>query len=286
MKKLLFTLFSLICICNMANSQDNVKLSLAEWSLHRAIQSGKMTNLDFPCIARTQFNIGAIEYVSVLFDGKSSVVDLVYLQKLKDECDKYKVVSNLIMVDHEGDLGDTNLVKRNTAVENHYKWVQAAKFLGCHSIRVNAAGEGTPEEVQKAAIDGLSKLCEYASKFGINVIVENHWGNSSNPEWLIPVIQAVNKSNCGLLPDFGNFDKADRYVAVAQMMPYSKGVSAKSYEFDEHGNETKVDFKKMLEIVKKSGYKGYIGVEYEGVRLSEEDGIKATIELINRTYAR
>jgi len=268
----------------MAHSQGNVKLSLAEWSLHRAIQTGKMTNLDFPRVARTQFNIGAIEYVSVLFDGKASVDDPAYLQKLKDECEKYKVVSNLIMVDHEGNLGDTNLIKRNIAVENHYKWVKAAKFLGCHSIRVNAAGEGTPEEVREAVIDGLSKLCDYASKFGINVIVENHWGNSSNPEWLVPVIQSVNKINCGLLPDFGNFDKADRYAAVALMMPYSKGVSAKSYDFDNQGNETKVDFKKMLDIVKKSGYNSYIGVEYEGERLSEEDGITATIKLINKVY--
>ncbi|MDD4971074.1 MAG: sugar phosphate isomerase/epimerase [Paludibacter sp.] len=280
MKRPIIALISLLSICTMAYNQNHLKLSLAEWSFHKAIQSGKMTNLDFPHIARTQFNIGAIEYVSVLFDGKASVEDPAYLQKLKSECDKYKVISNLIMVDHEGDLGDADPVKRNAAVENHYKWVKAAKFLGCHSIRVNAAGEGTPEEVQKAVIDGLSKLCDYASKFNINVIVENHWGNSSNPEWLIAVIKTVNKNNCGLLPDFGNFDKADRYLAVAQMMPYAKGVSAKSYEFDAQGNETKVDFKKMLDIVKKSGYDSFIGIEYEGERLSEAEGIKATMDLI------
>ncbi len=138
----------------MAFNQNNIKLSLAEWSFHRAIQTGKMTNLDFPRIARTQFDIGAIEYVSVLFDGKTSAEDTVYLQKLKNECEKYHVISNLIMVDHEGNLGDTDLVRRNIAVENHYKWVKAARFLGCHSIRVNAAGEGTPEEVHKAVVDG------------------------------------------------------------------------------------------------------------------------------------
>jgi len=284
MKKQILTLSTLIYFSTMAYTQNTVKLSLAEWSLHRAIQSGKMTNLDFPRIARTQFDIGAIEYVSVLFDGKTSVEDPAYLLKLKNECEKYKVTSNLIMVDHEGNLGDTDLVKRNIAVENHYKWVKAASFLGCHSIRVNAAGDGTPEEVMKAVIDGLSKLCDYASKYNIQVIVENHWGNSSNPEWLIPVIKAVNKSNCGLLPDFGNFDKADRYLAVEQMMPYAKGVSAKSYEFDAQGNETKVDFTKMLGIVRESGYTGFIGVEYEGDRLSETDGITATIRLITDYY--
>jgi sugar phosphate isomerase/epimerase len=280
MKKQLIVFCSLFLICNMAFSQNKVKLSLAEWSLHRAIQTGKMTNLDFPRIARTQYDIGAIEYVSVLFDGKKSVEDTNYLQKLKNECKKYKVISNLIMVDGEGNLGDNDSVKRNIAVENHFKWVKAAKFLGCHSIRVNASGEGTPEEVQKAVIDGLSKLCDFASTYKINIIVENHGGNSSNPEWLIPVIKSVNKSNCGLLPDFGNFDKYDRYQGVKKMMPYAKGVSAKSYDFDNQGNETKIDFTKMLNIVKNAGYTSYLGVEYEGDRLSEENGIKATIKLI------
>ena len=283
MKKQIIFLTALIAgICNSVFSQNKVKISLAEWSLHKSIQSGKMTNLDFPRIARTQFNIGAIEYVSVLFETKSSVEDTIYLQKLKNECDKYHVISNLIMVDGEGNLGDTDLAKRDIAVSNHYKWVKAAKFLGCHSIRVNAAGEGTPEEVQKAAIDGLGKLCDYASTYHINIIVENHWGNSSNPEWLIPVIKAVNKSNCGLLPDFGNFEQADRYLAVEKMMPFSKGVSAKTYNFDALGNETKIDYRKMMNIVRKSGYKSYVGIEYEGEILTEEEGIKATIKLLEK----
>jgi len=283
MKKQIIFLTALFAgICDSVFSQNKVKISLAEWSLHKSIQSGKMTNLDFPRIARTQFNIGAIEYVSVLFETKSSVEDTVYLQKLKNECDKYHVISNLIMVDGEGNLGDTDLAKRDIAVSNHYKWVKAAKFLGCHSIRVNAAGEGTPEEVQKAAIDGLGKLCDYASTYHINIIVENHWGNSSNPEWLIPLIKAVNKSNCGLLPDFGNFELADRYLAVEKMMPFSKGVSAKTYNFDASGNETKIDYRKMMNIVRKSGYKSYVGIEYEGESLSEEEGIIATMKLIKK----
>ena len=281
-KQIIFLTAFFAGICNSVFSQNKVKISLAEWSLHKSIQSGKMTNLDFPRIARTQFNIGAIEYVSVLFETKSSVEDTIYLQKLKNECDKYHVISNLIMVDGEGNLGDTDLAKRDIAVSNHYKWVKAAKFLGCHSIRVNAAGEGPPEEVQKAAIDGLGKLCDYASTYHINIIVENHWGNSSNPEWLIPVIKAVNKSNCGLLPDFGNFDQADRYMAVEKMMPFSKGVSAKTYNFDASGNETKIDYRKMMDIVRKSGYKSYVGIEYEGEGLTEEEGIKATIKLIEK----
>ena len=261
--------------------EKKIKISLAEWSLHKSIQSGEMSNMDFPRIARTQFDIDAIEYVSVLFETKTSVEDIGYLIRLKKECEKYHVKSNLIMVDDEGNLGDTDPVKRNDAVTNHFKWVKAARFLGCHSIRVNAAGEGSPGEVQRAVVDGLSKLCDFASQYNINVIIENHGGNSSKTDWLIPVIQKVNKRNCGLLPDFGNFENEDRYQAVVKMMPYSKGVSAKSYDFDSLGNETEIDYRKMLNIVKESGYKSYIGIEFEGERLTENEGIKATIKLIN-----
>jgi sugar phosphate isomerase/epimerase len=260
---------------------QKIKISLAEWSLHKSIQSGEMTNMDFPGIAKTQFGLSAIEYVSTLFETKTSVEDTVYLTKLRKECEKYHVISNLIMVDDEGNIGDADLDKRNKTVANHFKWVKAARFLGCHSIRVNAEGQGTPEEVQKAVVDGLSKLCDFALQYNINVIVENHGGNSSNPDWLIQVIKEVNKKNCGLLPDFGNFENVDKYQAVEKMMPYSFGVSAKSFDFDILGNETGIDYKKMLDIVTKSGYKSYIGIEFEGDRLPEKEGIRATQKLIN-----
>lgn len=266
---------------SVMNAQTT-KISLAEWSLHRAIQSGKISNLDFPRIARTEFNIGAVEYVNVLFGDKKNVEDSTYMNKLKNECLKYNVVSNLIMVDREGNLGDTSSVKRDEAVKKHYKWVKAAAFLGCRSIRVNAAGDGTPEQVKNAVVDGLQKLCDFAMNYDVSIIVENHWGYSSDPDWLVEVMQNVNRKNCGLLPDFGNFDQIDRYEAVKKMMPYAKGVSAKTYEFDSKGLETKIDYKKMMKIVHDSGYRDYVGIEYEGDGMTEEEGIKATIELLNK----
>lgn len=264
--------------------QKQLKLSLAEWSLHKAINAGEMTNLDFPRITKTKYNLDAVEYVSTFFTGKGE--DQTYLENLKNECKKNGVKSLLIMVDGEGDLGDTIASNRNKSVENHYKWVKAAKFLGCHSIRVNARGVGTMEQVGKAAIDGLSKLCDYAAKEKINVIVENHGGYSSNGKWLTDVIKAVNKPNCGTLPDFGNFYEYDRYQGTADMMPFAKGVSGKTYDFDAQGNETKIDYPKMIKIVKDSGYKGYIDIEYEGTRLSEDEGIKATKLLLERVIAQ
>ncbi len=281
MKKSIVFILSILAL-NMSMAQNNFKISLAEWSLHRRIQSGKMTNIDFPRVSREEFGIGAIVYVSILFDRKDAVSDKVYLQKLKTECEKYNVKSNLIMDDGEGNLGDTCIEKRNIAVQNHRKWINAAQFLGCHSIRVNAAGDGTKEEVQKAVVVGLQQLCDYANKLKINILVENHWGYSSNPDWLVEVAKSVNRKNFGLLPDFGNFDKANRFPAVEKMMPYAKAVSAKSYDFDEQGNETKIDYPKMLNIIQNSGYKAFIGVEFEGNRFSEEEGIKATLKLIKK----
>ncbi len=260
-------------------------ISIAEWSLHRAIRSGNMTNLDFPVKARKDFNIEAIEYVNTLFESH----DEKYLQKLDKRCKDNDIKSLLIMVDAEGNLGNTNTQERIKSVENHYKWVEAAKLLGCHSIRVNARGSGTKEEVADAAIDGLGRLTDYASKEKINVIVENHGGYSSIGTWLAMVIEQVDSAYCGTLPDFDNFRISydpekwyDRYKGVKELMPYAKGVSAKSHQFDENGNEVNTDYKKMLKIIKDAGYTGYIGIEYEGSELSEDEGIMATKKLLEK----
>jgi sugar phosphate isomerase/epimerase len=263
--------------------QPRFKISLAEWSFHRALGKGEMTNLDFPGIAKTKYNLDAVEYVSSFFKGKSE--DTQYLTSLKDSCTKYGVNSLLIMVDGEGNLADTSASARQKAVENHYKWVKAAKFLGCHSIRVNAAGRGTMGQMQAAAIDGLGKLCEYAAGFGINVIVENHGGNSSIGKWLVEIMKAVNRPNIGTLPDLGNFYEYDRYAGVKDMMPFAKGVSGKTHDFDKDGNETVIDYEKMMKIISDSGFKGYIDVEYEGDKLSEPEGVKASIALVQKVIA-
>jgi len=279
------------------------KLSLAQWSFHRAIESGEMSPLDFAQKA-SELGFEGIEYVSQLYkeelkkDPDPKVAMQILLDTLKMKSEKYGVKNVLIMVDGEGDLGTLDPEKRAQVVENHKKWVDAAAFLGCHSIRVNAKGEGTAEEVATAVVKGLSKLSEYAEKKGINIIVENHGGYSSNGEWLVNVMKAVGKSNVGTLPDFGNFcqtigygsindknckDAYDIYKGVAEMMPYAKAVSAKSYDFDENGDQPKIDYAKMLQIVKDAGYTNYIGVEYEGGNLSEKDGIIATKELLLRS---
>jgi sugar phosphate isomerase/epimerase len=268
-------------------AEPKFKISLAEWSLHRSIRAGKLTNLDFPKVAKRDFGIEAIEYVNQFFMEKAE--DEAYLTELKTICGGEGVRSLLIMCDGEGQLGDPDDTNRKRAVENHHKWVSAAKLLGCHSIRVNAAtgGQGSSEEQQKRAADGLHALADYASRFSINVIVENHGGLSSNGAWLAGVMQQVNLPNCGTLPDFGNFRIAegedyDRYKGTEELMPFAKGVSAKSYDFDEDGDETTIDYKRMLKIVLDAGYRGHIGVEYEGSRLDEYEGIRATKKLLER----
>jgi sugar phosphate isomerase/epimerase len=269
------------------------RISLAEWSLNKTLFAGKLSNLDFPAKAKNDFGITAVEYVNQFFKDKAQ--DQAYLTDLKKRCDDLGVTSVLIMIDGEGNLGERDKKKRNEAVENHKKWVEAAKFLGCHSIRVNAHGEGTAEEVGKAATEGLRSLSEFAKGTDINVIVENHGGYSSNGQWLANVIKATGMANCGTLPDFGNFclqregdvckESYDRYKGIEEMMPYAKGVSAKANDFDEQGNCVETDYSKMLPIVKAAGYTGYIGIEYEGDKLSEDDGIRATKALLEKAGA-
>lgn len=262
------------------------KISLAEWSLHKALFAKQMTNLDFPVKAAKEYGIYGVEYVSTFFKDTSTE----YLNELLKITKDNGVTNVLIMVDGQGSLGDSDKAARDKAVENHHRWIDAAKFLGCHSIRVNAAGRGTAEEVAKAVAESLTSLCQYAAKDKINVVVENHGGMSSNGKWLSGVMKQVNLKNCGTLPDFGNFrvsatEEYDRYLGMQELMPFAKGVSAKSHDFDEQGNETLKDFYRIMKIVKDSGYKGWVGIEYEGNTLGEPEGIMATKRLLEKVFA-
>jgi sugar phosphate isomerase/epimerase len=268
-------------------------ISLAEWSLHKALFAKKITNLDFPSIARKDFDIGIVEYVSAFFNGKAQ--DAAYLNDLLARCKDNGIKNHLIMIDGEGPLADLDATKRNQAVENHKKWVECARYLGCKTIRVNAQGSGEPTEVAKAATEGLSKLGEIGKAAGINIIVENHGGLSSNGAWLAGVMKQVGMKNVGTLPDLGNFclkrnatdwriceDSYDRYLGTQQLMPFAKGVSAKSYDFDEQGNCIETDYVKMMKIIKDAKFRGIIGIEYEGDKLDEYEGIRKTKALLER----
>ena len=268
-----------------ADKKSLFKISLAEWSLNRALFSKQLDHLDFAKVARNDYGIYAVEYVNQFFKDKAS--DRRYLAEMKKRAANLGVESRLIMIDDEGALGDADEPKRKQAIENHYKWVEAARFLGCKIIRVNAQSSGSYEEQLERAADGLRRLTEFGDSHKIDVIVENHGGLSSNGAWLAAVIKKVNHPRCGTLPDFGNFNlgdgkEYDRYQGVKEMMPYAKAVSAKSHDFDEQGNETMTDYKRMMKIVIGAGYHSYLGIEYEGDRLSEPDGIRATKSLLER----
>jgi L-ribulose-5-phosphate 3-epimerase len=274
------------------------QISLAQWSLHRAFFGrggvAKRDPLDFAKIAKEEFGIDAVEYVNQFYREKKG--DDATLHDLKNRADDLGVKSLLIMCDGEGNLGDADEKRRQQAVENHFRWVEWARHLGGHSIRVNAASSGTYREQIGRAADGLRRLTEFAATHSVSVIVENHGGLSSNGAWLAEVMRRVDHPGCGTLPDFGNFAvltpgrnkppiEYDRYQGVRELMPYAKGVSAKSHEFDDRGNEVRTDYRKMLQIVLSFGYRGYIGIEYEGSQLSEPDGIRTTKKLLETVRA-
>ena len=264
------------------------RISLAQWSLHRMLRAGGLEALEFPRFAREEFGIDAVEYVNQFFADKAT--DFEWLGELALRCDDLGVRSLLIMIDGEGQLGDADPEARRRAVERHFKWVAAARFLGCHSIRVNAGGVGTPEEVQQRAADSLHRIALVGEDYGIDVIVENHGGSSSNGAWLAETIRAADHPGVGTLPDFGNFHLGDdqwydRYQGVGELMPFARAVSAKSHAFDEAGDETGTDFRRMLGIVLAAGYHGHIGIEYEGSAHPEVEGVHLTKALLERVRA-
>ena len=275
------------------------KLSLAQWSINKMIRQDSVDPYTFAKKAK-DWGFSGLEYVSQLYypeleaDNFSEAAMTAFVEKSNAESKKYGMENLLIMIDGQGNLAVSDAAERKAAVENHYKWVDAAAAMGCHSIRVNLAGNNVPEEWMANSIDGLTQLATYAKDKNINVIVENHGGLSSNGAMLAEVIAKVGMDNCGTLPDFGNFcikmesndegrnclEMYDIYKGIAELMPYAKGISAKTNNFDAEGNETRMDYTRILQIVKDEGYKGYIGVEYEGRELGEEEGILATKELL------
>lgn len=280
------------------NGMDSreLKISLAQWSLHRQFEDGSLDPNDFASISRYTYGIDAVEYVNQFY--VKSAGDERYWHRLKERADGAGVKSLLIMVDDEGDLGVADDNQRSTSVQNHFKWVDAAKILGCHSIRVNAFGEEDREHYREAMIDALGQLSDYACGEKINVIIENHGLYSSNASLVAEIVKKVDRPNCGTIPDFGNWclsakwgstqfeceQAYDRYQGVAEFLPYARAVSAKSYDFNEQGDETTIDYYKMLKIVNEAGYKGHIGIEYEGEKISEHDGILATKALLEKAW--
>lgn len=284
----------------MGSSEPFFEISLAQWSMHRMIMEGNADPYNFAKMAK-DWGFTGLEYVSQLYNPElsdanySEAAMAAFVKRSNEEAEKYGVKNLLIMIDGQGNLAVSDEKERNEAVERHFKWVDAAAAMGCHAIRVNLAGSDDPEEWKSNSIDGLTKLATYAKDQNINIIVENHGGLSSNAAMVAEVMTAVNMSNCGTLPDFGNFcikrknpedysagcaEMYDIYKGVEELMPHAKAVSAKSHNFDEDGNEREIDYVKMLQIVKDAGYTGYIGVEYEGNEIGEEEGILATKELL------
>lgn len=268
-----------------APAKRTFAISLAQWSLHRALQKGELDPLDFPLVARRDHGIDAVEYVSTFYKAKKD--DDAHFAELAKRCADQGVESRLIMVDGEGDLGAASKDARARAVANHRRWLAIAHALGCAAIRVNAYGEGTPAEQRDRAAASLHALGAAGEPLALHVIVENHGGLTSNGAWMASLMRAANHPRVGTLPDFGNFtieggQVYDRYRGVEEMMPWARAVSAKSYDFDAAGEETTIDYARMMEIVLAAGYRGHVGIEYEGSRLSEADGIRATKRLLER----
>jgi sugar phosphate isomerase/epimerase len=265
-----------------ADKEPLFKISVTEYSVHRMIGKKELDNLEYAAFAKKTFGVDAVEYWNSPFFKQGS--DEAYLKDMRKRADDAGVKGTCILIDGEGALGDPDETARKKAVENHRRWIVAAKILGCPSIRVNAQSKGTlsREEQAKLCVDGLSRLGEIGEEHKIAVIVENHGGLSSDGEWLAGVMKTIGKKNVGTLPDFGNFGGYDRYKGTAELMPYAKLVSAKSHDFDDSGNETKTDYRKMMKIVLDAGYHDYVGIEYEGGRLPEVEGVLATKRLLEK----
>ena len=294
-----------------------IKISLQCFSFASEFYTGKFDLSNFSKIIRETYNLDGAEYWSIPFMGKEK--NSSFLSELKQKSNDYGVKNTIILVDlldmetmkQGNSLASVNKKERNQAVEDHKPWIDAAKSIGCDSIRINLWSDASKDEVMKVSIESISKLLEYCSDKNISIVIENHGGYTGDAKWLVNLIKKINNKNLGTLPDFGtlNFcvkrdvsdseifsskclNQYDKYLGVKELLPYAKGISAKSTQFDLKGNETDTNFKKMIRLIKKSNFEGYMSIEYEGAirdtfsqqnnHLSTHDGILATKKLIEK----
>ncbi len=285
------------------------KLALAHWSYHKAIFGGSRSDYDWfiktlhsdpdgvllgemdprdIVVKARAHGLDAVTYANQLFFGHAN--DQPYLAELKRRADGEGINSLLINCDELGKLGDADPVKRAQAVDNHVRWLEAAAFLGCHSIRANPYADGSYLEQMQRVSEGLYTLCTHADAMGLNILVENHGESSNNGAWLAMVVESVNHPRLGVLADFGNWFMGgwnndpprwyDRYQGLRDIAPYTRAVSAKAHAFDAQGQETETDFTEALWLLLAAGFRGYVSAEYEGDQWPEEEGVTATIRLL------
>lgn len=258
---------------------NGLKISLAAWSLHRTYFAREVDQLGMVQLC-AELGISGFEMVNTFFPSPQ----YAYLRHLRKRAGELGVELLLIMCDLEGEMGHAERERRLQAARNHRKWVDIAAVLGCRLIRCNSYGdESDPNALRERAAEAFGQLLEYAAGTGVDIAIENHGGLSSDPAWLCSLIELVGSPHLGTLPDFGNFPpEVDRYDAVARLMPHAKAVSAKCYDFGPDGEETTIDFGRMMSIVKDAGYTGYVGIEFEGERLPEREGILAAKALLEK----
>jgi len=304
--------------CKPEKKEFNLKISLQVYSFAPLMMAGKFDLKDFPEMVRNTYQLDGAEYWSIAFTGREN--NEAFLKELKQKSDDNGVNNTIILVDDINiltmesgpSLASLSSEERSRAIDFHKIWVDTAAKIDCHSIRINLkSNDGTAEEVQEVCSESISKLIEYSSQSNISVVLENHGGLTGNGKWLSGLIKNINNEFVGSLPDFGDFNfcqtrgdlnfanvdrecemKYDKYLGVEELIPYAKGISAKSHDFDKNGSETKTDYKRMMEIIKNSDFSGYISIEYEGAMLSmllnrdsylsSHDGILATKSLLEK----
>jgi sugar phosphate isomerase/epimerase len=247
-------------------------ISLANWSIVQSFRAGKWKLLDMPRILRDVLKINGLEYVNTFFENPT----IEYLRKLKRNCEDYGMTSVLVMVDDEGNTASLDKAERMQAAVAHRKWIDIAHYLGCHAIRCNLRG-GPKEwqqdkDVAKRGAEVFLDILEYAKGSGLNVLIENHGGASSDPDVLLELMRLVNHPKFGMLVDTGNWNPGvDRYEATRKLIRYGKGMSVKGT----WGPNKRADFdmEKLLQVCIDGGYHGWWGIE---VGWRRPEGVQAT----------
>jgi sugar phosphate isomerase/epimerase len=278
-------------------SESKPKLVLAQWTFNKDLFAGKMTTIDFVNKA-AEMGFDGVEFVSQFI--KDKVNDDAYLAELKLASETAGIKNTMISVDvSEAKLGSSDPDERDIATAKHKEWIVAASKLNCPTIRVNAHGDGTADEMMSAMFNSVKELANFGKSYNVGVTIENHGQYSSDGKWLSQLIGKLVPYGVGSVADFDNWciereggklwgtpciKEYDRYLGMKELLPTARSVSVKAFDFDEQGNAIKTDFKRMFQLIKEAQYDEYLAIEFEGHDMDPIEGIRKTLELVDQCW--
>ncbi len=238
--------------------KPRIRIGCCAYSYRKYLTKGKMTLEEFIQVA-ADMGLDGIQLTTYYYES----TDPAYLHGLKKLA--FRNALDIPSIATRTNFCQPDLEKRKQQALEMQKWIDAAVELGATAIRVfgGKIPKGASEDEAVAwTVDGLKRVLPYAERKGVILALENHHGVTATPELVLKIRSQIDSPWFGLLLDTANFMKSS-YEGMEKVAPYAVTAHLKTRVYDAEGNEQKADLERIVRIFAKSGYRGYLHIEYE-----------------------